>query len=100
MVTDVLVSVNIKKIENHLSILQNELKETNIIIELLTNICQTVDTPNTYLHQLQFMEMEKTCIQRKMHVLENSIDKFSKLKININNSLNEAIEVLGVHEKI
>lgn len=100
MVTDVLISVNIKRIENHLSILQNELKETNIIIELLTNIYQMVENPNTILHQLQFMEMEKACIQRKIHVLENSIDKFSKLKININNGLNGAIEVLGVHEKI
>lgn len=93
-----LVSVDIKKIENHLSILRKELKESSIIIEILMTIYQTTENPNAALRQLQFMKNEKACIQKKIFVLENAIDKFSNLKTSVDDTLNEAIEILNFHK--
>lgn len=98
MDADVFISVDIKKIGDHLSILQNELRETTIIIEILKTLYQTTDNPNVIMNQLQFMQNEKMCIKKKINVLEDSVNKFLRTKTDVNNTLDEAVEVLKYHK--
>lgn len=88
------IYVDIKKIEYHLSVLQNELKETIILIEILTTIYHTTNDHDVIMRRLRFMETEKRCIQRRIHLLEKSINKFLGLRTEIIDNLDEAVDIL------
>ena len=99
VISVVLIFVDIKRIETHLSILQDELKETSTIIEILKNIYQTTDNPKVIQKQIQFMKDEKSCIEQKISTLNNAVDKFSRLNIDVRNTLDDAIELLKLVDR-
>lgn len=92
------VYVDIKFLRQHLTILQDELKETDIILEILMAMYQTAKESEIFFHQIQFIKKERDNILERMQILENSIEKFTKLDINIGNNLEEAIEQLKVYD--
>lgn len=91
------IYVDIKKTEYHLSVLQTELRETIILIEMLTTIYHNTNDCDVIMRRLRFMETEKKCIQRRILLLENSINKFLCLKTEINDKLADAINIIKFH---
>ena len=95
MISQNRIYVDLKKIEYHLSVLRNELKETIILIEMLTTIYHTTNDCDVIMKRLRFMETEKKCIQRRILLLENSINKFLDLRTEINGNLDDAMDILN-----
>jgi len=94
MDTENYVFVDTKRIDAHLSILQNELKETTILIEMLKNVYQMAENKELVYRQLQYVKKEKECIQRRIEFLKNAINKFTYLKGSIASDLEDAIETM------
>lgn len=94
------IYVDIKFLKQHLIILQEELKETNIILEILMAMYKTSEEVDFFLRQIQFIKNERNNILERIQILEKSIEKFTKLDFNIGNNLEEAIEQLKAYDNL
>ena len=89
-----LIHAKLKRIEEHLSILQKEIKEITGIIEMLTTIYQTTEHPEEIRRQLQFMQREKRCVQEKKEILEKAVAEFSEMLRKTDDEMTDIADLL------
>lgn len=89
-----LIQAKLKRIEEHLSILQKEIKEITGIIEMLTTIYQTTEYPEEIRRQLQFMQKEKRCVQEKKEILEKAVAEFSEMLRKTDDEMTDIADLL------
>ncbi len=88
------IHADIHNMEEHLSILQKEIKEITFIIEMLTTIYQTTTHPEAIRQQIHFLQKEQERVQERKKLLENAAEKFAHIKRNENASLSEIADML------
>jgi hypothetical protein len=90
-----LISIDIEHTKNHLSTLQTEIRETEVLIEMLTTICQNVESPGPYIKLLNRIQKEKDSILRRVVLIETMGERFQKTKTNVGEDLKNSIRLLN-----
>ena len=92
------ISVDIRQIGNHLSILHDELKETTVLMEELSIMCQYGEASDQYIKLLQRVRNIDESIRRRIALLEDMSDKFRNTKSSVEDILDDSLKILGHFE--
>lgn len=93
----VLICVDPNKLERHLEILQDELRETRIILDLLKTIFEKTNRPEILRH-IRTMEDERRRIMERYRVLEQAAHLFREAGCVSSHDLEYALYVLGQND--
>ena len=96
-------SVDINYLRNHISELENQRKETEILAEYLTSWSKTAAFEGNpdYQYIEKHLKMANNyfkCIERRLALLESIIEEFSALKRASTDLLRDAIETLSMSD--
>lgn len=99
------VSVNLKALSDHLALLQDELREVNILLDLLDSRYRlameiSAETAGELKRQMLFVHDERERIQRRKKFLEDAYDKFYEANRAVADQLEASVHTLRALEAL
>lgn len=87
--------VDTKKIEEHISILDNELKEINILLELQKAMVPSRIEAEIIKTHIEYLQKERQYVLNRRQILEDIVSDFSNTERELQEKLRDIMEMVN-----